>query len=62
MHFAVSHLTDGYYWRTQKCRNLSSLHAFFEGKNLGNLRQEKALLEPRNRFANSIRTFFGNML
>ena len=28
----VSHLRDGYCWRTQKCRNLCIPHVFLEGK------------------------------
>src|SRR5882724_8086377 len=28
----VSHKTNGYCWRTQKCRNLCIPHAFLEGK------------------------------
>src|SRR5438067_13448078 len=42
----LSHLTDGYCWRTQKCRNLFVPHAFFEGKKAWETCARKSTARP----------------
>jgi hypothetical protein len=52
----VSHKTNGYCWRTQKCQSLWIIHAFFEGKKAGEAYARKSgpgtLKEVRQQYPN----------
>jgi hypothetical protein len=57
------HITGGYCWRTQKCRNLCVRHAFFEGKKAGETSPRKStartLKEVRQQYPGVYRPGWG---